>query len=78
MQFGIFTIGDVTTDPTTGRVPTENERIKNTVEMAPNYDGKTTEPTVLPSRSCSSVSAESSDALATRPSSGSSSPRSRC
>src|SRR5690349_15085345 len=34
MQFGIFTIGDVTTDPTTGRVPTENERIKNTVEMA--------------------------------------------
>ena len=23
MQFGIFTVGDVTTDPTTGRTPTE-------------------------------------------------------
>lgn len=34
MQFGIFTIGDVTVDPTTGRAPSENERIKNTVEMA--------------------------------------------
>ena len=34
MQFGIFTIGDVTTDPTTGRTPTENERIRNTVEIA--------------------------------------------
>ncbi len=34
MQFGIFTIGDVTADPTTGRVPSENERIKATVEMA--------------------------------------------
>ncbi|NTW41490.1 MAG: LLM class flavin-dependent oxidoreductase [Cellulomonadaceae bacterium] len=27
MQFGIFTVGDVTTDPTTGRTPTEAERI---------------------------------------------------
>lgn len=34
MQFGIFTIGDVTTDPTTGRTPTEHERIKATVELA--------------------------------------------
>ena len=34
MQFGIFTIGDVTTDPTTGRTPTESERIRNTVEIA--------------------------------------------
>ena len=34
MQFGIFTIGDVTVDPTTGKAPTENERIKNTVEIA--------------------------------------------
>ena len=34
MQLGIFTIGDVTTDPTTGRTPTENERIRNTVEIA--------------------------------------------
>ena len=31
MQIGIFTVGDVTADPTTGRTPTENERIKATV-----------------------------------------------
>ncbi|WP_296137199.1 LLM class flavin-dependent oxidoreductase [uncultured Tessaracoccus sp.] len=34
MQFGIFTIGDVTTDPTTGRTPSEHERIKATVAIA--------------------------------------------
>ncbi|MFG2867929.1 LLM class flavin-dependent oxidoreductase [Streptomyces sp. NPDC048338] len=34
MQFGIFTVGDVTTDPTTGRTQTEHERIKNTVAIA--------------------------------------------
>jgi putative FMN-dependent luciferase-like monooxygenase len=34
MQFGIFTVGDVTLDPTTGRAPTEQERIKGTVEIA--------------------------------------------
>lgn len=34
MQFGIFTVGDVTTDPTTGRTPTEAERIKATVTIA--------------------------------------------
>ncbi len=34
MQFGIFSVGDVTTDPTTGRTPTEHERIKGTVEIA--------------------------------------------
>lgn len=34
MQFGIFTIGDVTRDPVNNTVPTEHERIKNTVEMA--------------------------------------------
>ena len=34
MQFGIFTIGDITTDPTNGETPTENARIKATVEMA--------------------------------------------
>ena len=28
MQFGIFSVGDVTTDPTTGRTPSEHERIK--------------------------------------------------
>ena len=34
MQFGIFSVGDVITDPTTGRTPTEHERIKATVEIA--------------------------------------------
>jgi putative FMN-dependent luciferase-like monooxygenase len=34
MQFGIFTVGDVTADPITGRVPTEAERIKATVAIA--------------------------------------------
>jgi putative FMN-dependent luciferase-like monooxygenase len=34
MQFGIFTVGDVTTDPTTGYTPTEHERIKATLAIA--------------------------------------------
>ncbi|MGW1681245.1 LLM class flavin-dependent oxidoreductase [Saccharopolyspora sp. NPDC002376] len=34
MQFGIFTVGDVTADPTTGRTPTEAERIKAMVRFA--------------------------------------------
>ena len=34
MQFGIFTVGDVTTDPTTGRTPTEHERITSMVAIA--------------------------------------------
>ncbi|MEU3819524.1 LLM class flavin-dependent oxidoreductase [Streptomyces sp. NPDC030392] len=34
MQFGIFTVGDVTTDPTNGRTPTEHERIKATITIA--------------------------------------------
>lgn len=34
MQFGIFTVGDLTTDPVTGYTPTENERIKATVAIA--------------------------------------------
>jgi putative FMN-dependent luciferase-like monooxygenase len=34
MQFGIFTVGDVTPDPTTGRAPTEAERIRGTVALA--------------------------------------------
>lgn len=34
MQFGIFTIGDITTDPATGITPTENQRIKDTVRVA--------------------------------------------
>ncbi|MFH8791048.1 LLM class flavin-dependent oxidoreductase [Streptomyces sp. NPDC017941] len=34
MQFGIFTVGDVTRDPTDGRTPTEGERIKAMVAIA--------------------------------------------
>src|ERR1700735_936675 len=34
MQFGIFTVGAATTDPTTGRTPPEHERIKAMVAMA--------------------------------------------
>ncbi|THA73716.1 LLM class flavin-dependent oxidoreductase [Streptomyces sp. A0592] len=34
MQFGIFTVGDVTADPTTGRVPSEHERIKAMLAIA--------------------------------------------
>jgi putative FMN-dependent luciferase-like monooxygenase len=34
MQFGIFTVGDVTPDPTNGRVPTEHERIEAMVTVA--------------------------------------------
>ncbi|BAK37463.1 putative oxidoreductase [Microlunatus phosphovorus NM-1] len=34
MQFGVFTVGDVTTDPTTGRTPSEGERIKAMVTIA--------------------------------------------
>ncbi|GAA1765478.1 LLM class flavin-dependent oxidoreductase [Nonomuraea bangladeshensis] len=34
VQFGIFTVGDVTMDPTTGRTPTEHERIKAMVTIA--------------------------------------------
>ena len=34
MQFGIFTVGDVTADPTTGRAPSEHERIQATVTIA--------------------------------------------
>src|SRR5437762_443467 len=34
MQFGIFTVGDLTEDPTTGNTPTEAERIRATVTIA--------------------------------------------
>ncbi|TWV44418.1 LLM class flavin-dependent oxidoreductase [Streptomyces misionensis] len=33
-QFGVFTVGDVTPDPTTGRTPSERERIKAMVAIA--------------------------------------------
>ncbi|WP_144689414.1 CE1758 family FMN-dependent luciferase-like monooxygenase [uncultured Corynebacterium sp.] len=38
MQFGIFTIGDVTTDPTTGTTPTEKERIDAMTAIAVRAD----------------------------------------
>ncbi len=34
MQYGLFSVGDVTTDPTTGRTPTEHERIKAIMAIA--------------------------------------------
>ena len=34
MQFGIFTVGDVTTDPTTGLTPTDAERVQAMVTIA--------------------------------------------
>ena len=34
MQFGIFSVGDVTTDPTTGTTPTEHQRIKAMLTIA--------------------------------------------
>ena len=34
MQIGIFSVSDVTTDPTTGRTPSEHERIKAAVAIA--------------------------------------------
>ncbi|MBC7723535.1 MAG: LLM class flavin-dependent oxidoreductase [Burkholderiaceae bacterium] len=34
MQFGIFTVGDVTPDPTTRTTPTEHERIKGVLAIA--------------------------------------------
>ena len=34
MQFGVFSVSDITVDPTTGRAPTEAERIKAMVTIA--------------------------------------------
>src|SRR3954465_4555677 len=34
MQFGVFSVSDITPDPTTGRAPTEAERIKAMVAIA--------------------------------------------
>src|ERR687889_435459 len=34
MQFGIFTVSDITPDPTTGRAPSEAERIKAVLATA--------------------------------------------
>jgi putative FMN-dependent luciferase-like monooxygenase len=38
VQIGIFSIGDVTADPTTGVTPTEHQRIRATVEIARKAD----------------------------------------
>src|SRR6476661_5138836 len=38
MQFGIFTVGDLTTDPTTGTTVSEHQRIKDTVELAKHVE----------------------------------------
>ncbi|MBE9376575.1 LLM class flavin-dependent oxidoreductase [Saccharopolyspora sp. HNM0983] len=38
MQFGIFSVGDVTTDPTNGRTPSEAERIKAMLRIALKAD----------------------------------------
>jgi putative FMN-dependent luciferase-like monooxygenase len=34
MQFGIFTVGDVTTDPTTGHTPDDTERVRSMLTIA--------------------------------------------
>ncbi|AMM21006.1 5,10-methylene tetrahydromethanopterin reductase [Frondihabitans sp. PAMC 28766] len=34
VQFGIFSVGDITTDPTTGITPTEHERLKAMITIA--------------------------------------------
>ena len=34
MQFGIYTVGDVTQDPTNARTPSESERIQATLQIA--------------------------------------------
>ena len=38
MQFGVFSVSDVTLDPTTGHMPSENERIKASVEIAKHVE----------------------------------------
>jgi putative FMN-dependent luciferase-like monooxygenase len=38
MQFGIFTVSDVTTDPTTGRTPDDTERVRAILTIAQHAD----------------------------------------
>ncbi|MGC5628413.1 LLM class flavin-dependent oxidoreductase [Georgenia sp. Z1344] len=38
MQFGIFTVSDVTTDPTTGSTPTDTERVRAMLTIAEHAD----------------------------------------
>ncbi|GAA1390704.1 LLM class flavin-dependent oxidoreductase [Luteococcus peritonei] len=39
MQFGIFSVSDITTDPTTGATPSEGQRIKDIVTIAKHAEG---------------------------------------
>src|SRR5918998_1404539 len=39
MQFGIFSVSDITPDPTTGRTPTEAERLQAVVTIAKKAEG---------------------------------------
>ncbi len=38
MQFGIFSVSDVTTDPTTGRTPDDTERVRSMIKIAQHAD----------------------------------------
>ncbi|WP_129668745.1 LLM class flavin-dependent oxidoreductase [Phytoactinopolyspora endophytica] len=38
MQFGVFTVSDVTTDPTTGRTPDDTERVRSMLTIAEHAD----------------------------------------
>ncbi|MFC7406368.1 LLM class flavin-dependent oxidoreductase [Georgenia alba] len=38
MQFGIFSVSDVTTDPTTGRIPDDTERVRSMLAIAQHAD----------------------------------------
>ncbi|BDZ43204.1 oxidoreductase [Paraoerskovia sediminicola] len=38
MQFGIFSVGDVTADPTTGRTPDDTERVRSMLTIARHAD----------------------------------------
>ncbi|MFD1716769.1 LLM class flavin-dependent oxidoreductase [Georgenia deserti] len=38
MQFGIFSVSDVTTDPTTGRTPDDTERVRSMMAIAQHAD----------------------------------------
>jgi len=38
MQFGIFTVSDVTTDPTTGTTPDDTQRVRDILTIAEHAD----------------------------------------
>jgi putative FMN-dependent luciferase-like monooxygenase len=39
MQFGIFSVGDITTDPTTGKTPTDASRLQDVLTIAQHAEG---------------------------------------